>query len=929
MRSSRRIAVLCSLMMPLLIALGAVGCADGEFGGELCPMGHKSCGNGCTELASDPRNCGQCGVVCAAGQICCNSRCLDQTQDNCGDCGNACGAGTFCELVSQGATTQGRCEVCDRDDRCGTSCAACSGTRPRCVDGKCAECSKDEHCDSGKHCEQGVCAPCNTDAKCGLTCKACASGTFCDGSDCVTCDSDKDCGPGKRCDVTVCKVCNTHEYCGANCTRCTGSAAPYCNAAGSACATCGNDSHCQAGQFCDPNGPSGGECVACTLADHCGPLCAKCTGSNRPHCSPSGCAECLKDSHCPSGQRCAAGSCVPCNEDAHCGPSCAKCEGTAAPYCNKSASGCVQCTLDAHCSQGKYCTNGSCKDCSDSAHCGVACVACGGATPYCNAAGTGCVACTSDSHCGTGTYCKGGSCAPCNTDAKCGQSCATCASGKFCNGAGCVGCCGAGCAICQPGQYCDSSACKTCNTDDHCGASCVACGGSTPYCKGGASCVQCQSDGQCPTGSYCAQNQCKPCDTNTRCGPSCGACASGQSCCGASAGCAALLTDKSNCGKCGRACSTFCNNGLCDASVKCSLTLSDNVYSTPAVDSSGTVYVATTDGKLRAVSPSCQLLWTATIGNYTSSSPVLSDDEQTVYLATTAGPAKLWAYITATGAKLWDRQIGVGWSAYNGTSLGAGGVVYAIGSQYTAGDYHETLQAIDSSGGLLWSYDLGATGGSATNNGAPAIAADGTLYALSSRGVVHAVSASGSKKWSKTLGGGSLVNSAPAISGDGAVLIANSGTKTLYKLSAADGSTLWQKALGTALDHSGPISAANGDVYLAAPDGRVRAYDKTGAAKWTAGPAGCYRSSAALGSDDVLYAINGCDGSLKAIDAQTGQQIWSLQVASAFASSPTLSNDGILWVGANKTLWAVTTGAASGLAAGWPKRHRTRANSSR
>ena len=162
-----------------------------------------------------------------------------------------------------------------------------------------------------------------------------------------------------------------------------------------------------------------------------------------------------------------------------------------------------------------------------------------------------------------------------------------------------------------------------------------------------------------------------------------------------------------------------------------------------------------------------------------------------------------------------------------------------------------------------------------------------------------------------------------------ALVKAVSGTKTLYKLSAADGSTLWQKALGTALDHSGPISAANGDVYLAAPDGRVRAYDKTGAAKWTAGPAGCYRSSAALGSDDVLYAINGCDGSLKAIDAQTGQQIWSLQVASAFASSPTLSNDGILWVGANKTLWAVTTGAASGLAAGWPKRHRTRANSSR
>jgi hypothetical protein len=82
----------------------------------VCLGGPTNCGNVCTDLLSDPFNCGACGIVCAGDQFCangscsapvipceapledCGGFCVNTATDpsNCGGCGNACGFGTLC-----------------------------------------------------------------------------------------------------------------------------------------------------------------------------------------------------------------------------------------------------------------------------------------------------------------------------------------------------------------------------------------------------------------------------------------------------------------------------------------------------------------------------------------------------------------------------------------------------------------------------------------------------------------------------------------------------------------------------------------------------------------------------------------------------------------------------------------------------------------
>jgi cytochrome c peroxidase len=89
--------------------------------GQMTVREATPCGDACTDLASDPKNCGSCGTVCSIyqtcnaghcisampatctasdgnpGQVCANG-CKDLVTDpaNCGGCGNTCMTGSFC-----------------------------------------------------------------------------------------------------------------------------------------------------------------------------------------------------------------------------------------------------------------------------------------------------------------------------------------------------------------------------------------------------------------------------------------------------------------------------------------------------------------------------------------------------------------------------------------------------------------------------------------------------------------------------------------------------------------------------------------------------------------------------------------------------------------------------------------------------------------
>jgi hypothetical protein len=94
-----------------------------------CLGGTTSCGGVCANLQSDTANCGTCGNVCPAQQVCCAGVCRSTKGDatNCGTCGNVCPGGNF------GTCSDGQCCI-QFDGPCTDPAQCCSGfcTQEKC-----------------------------------------------------------------------------------------------------------------------------------------------------------------------------------------------------------------------------------------------------------------------------------------------------------------------------------------------------------------------------------------------------------------------------------------------------------------------------------------------------------------------------------------------------------------------------------------------------------------------------------------------------------------------------------------------------------------------------------------------------------------------------------------------------------------------------
>jgi hypothetical protein len=143
----------------------------GSCGGYFCcSPGLSACGSYCTNLASDPYNCGACGYVCdepgpyeygacidgrceyacAEGAVYCNGFCTFLGWDpyNCGGCGNVCpGSAPYCNQGTCRACPtgqvlcDGRCvDLASDPDNCGACGNVCGGGTPYCTQGACTNC---------------------------------------------------------------------------------------------------------------------------------------------------------------------------------------------------------------------------------------------------------------------------------------------------------------------------------------------------------------------------------------------------------------------------------------------------------------------------------------------------------------------------------------------------------------------------------------------------------------------------------------------------------------------------------------------------------------------------------------------------------------------------------------------------------------------
>jgi hypothetical protein len=192
----------------MLLGVSAPRCEAGRCVGGACLEGFADCdgraSNGCeTPTARNRANCGGCGRVCRATEICTGGACrcpLDQTScagacvnvqydlAHCGACGNACPAGLVCSrgaCASSCAEGETRC-----GDRCSDlndsqNCGACGNACPAglsCAFGRCGLLG----CGVGRTACGGVCVDTQTDTQnCGACGNACPAGSVCQAGACM------------------------------------------------------------------------------------------------------------------------------------------------------------------------------------------------------------------------------------------------------------------------------------------------------------------------------------------------------------------------------------------------------------------------------------------------------------------------------------------------------------------------------------------------------------------------------------------------------------------------------------------------------------------------------------------------------------------------------------------------------------------------
>jgi outer membrane protein assembly factor BamB len=263
------------------------------------------------------------------------------------------------------------------------------------------------------------------------------------------------------------------------------------------------------------------------------------------------------------------------------------------------------------------------------------------------------------------------------------------------------------------------------------------------------------------------------------------------------------------------------------------------VPSAPAVVG-GVVYVGSADDRIRAVDAGTGgIIWsTATLGDVLSSPAVAGG---IVYIG--SNDQKLYALNAVDGSVRWTYVLG---GRPEGASpLVANGVVY-IGAR---DGYFYALDA--TTGALRWKYRTWAVWETAAY-------ANGTVYVGSDQSKVFAFDAiTGAVKWTASTGG--RVRCTPSVSG--------------------------------------------GVVYVGADDYRTWAFDAlTGALRWASNPfpnLGIVRSSPAV-AYGLVYVDTGetvpMGGHVYALDAATGNVVWSHQMGDYATSSPAVAN-GVVYTG--------------------------------
>ncbi len=221
------VASLASSIVAAVALLSACAPGAGLIGGA-CAEGFVECGGACVSLTDDHDNCGACGRVCSGASQCgagacqsvqsasaitscakdnafCTSdgacRDLQHDPNNCGACGALCTAGDVC-AAGKCAKLEAGLRDCTPDNvRCGEACRDV-----RFDPSNCGECGS--HCAGTDRCTNGVCGASVSCAAGNVTCDGKCSNPKTDVANCGSCGVA--CGDD---DVCVAGECMAKKHC--------------------------------------------------------------------------------------------------------------------------------------------------------------------------------------------------------------------------------------------------------------------------------------------------------------------------------------------------------------------------------------------------------------------------------------------------------------------------------------------------------------------------------------------------------------------------------------------------------------------------------------------------------------------------------------------------------------------------------------------
>ena len=332
-----------------------------------------------------------------------------------------------------------------------------------------------------------------------------------------------------------------------------------------------------------------------------------------------------------------------------------------------------------------------------------------------------------------------------------------------------------------------------------------------------------------------------------------------------------------------------------------------SIDASPVISLDGTIYLASTDGNLYALSPAGQLKWRFAARDSIFATPTLAPDGSILF----ADLAGFYYSVKPDGGLAWSRELSGGGPEHRAVASPA---VAANGQSYI-GAWNDQFYSFDPEGRLLWQIPIGGDGQISTP---PALDSAGNVYIAThdssnkNRIAVFKFGPGSNLVWKFTDDLGidrNRIISSPAIDTSSGLLYigaSRSEDGCLYAINLADGSQAFKATLPKGIVSS-PAIAADGTVYVGCLDGKLYALNgRTGELRWTFS-SGAYF---VLGSPSIdgfgRIFFGDSDGVIHAL-SPWGDELWSHAAQSNISSAAAIAQDGTLYLTSyDSTLYAIT-----------------------